>query len=338
MTDSDTSATERGWKVPGRPLGLPRRDLLKAVGAAGVLGTSGVGAASETIDDGDSLDCNAIGQAAGKQAKQKDGVCRVNFPRTDLNVTIQRSNNDDLEPVEIKPTLALTSWIAFKQMDDGGDGDGQALMLGDLVLTGSEKNQVTSRLQQGGVHQTAIHKHLPDLSQPVWWTHVKGTGDSVEMAKTINNGLAETETPMEAAGGGAEGVDLDTDKLDEIIGHSGTVDSGVYKYGIRLDESVTTEGVELTPAMGAAIALGFQPLGDGRAAINGDLAMTADEVNPVIQALRENDIRVVSLHNHMLEEKPRLFFMHFWQTGQATELAKGLRAGLDKSNSGRNGG
>lgn len=89
--------------------------------------------------------------------------------------------------------------------------------------------------------------------------------------------------------------------------------------------------------MGTAIVLGFQPLGDGKAAINGDFAITADEVNPVIQALRKNDIQVVSLHNHMLEETPDLYFMHFWATGGATKLAKGLRAGLDKATSGGNG-
>ena len=77
--------------------------------------------------------------------------------------------------------------------------------------------------------------------------------------------------------------------------------------------------------------IGFQPLSDGCAAVNGDFAMTAEEVNPVIQTLRENDIRVVSLHNHMLEEDPRLFFMHFWQNGEATELAEGLRAALDQA-------
>jgi len=53
-------------------------------------------------------------------------------------------------------------------------------------------------------------------------------------------------------------------------------------------------------------------------------------VNPVIQALREHDIQVVSLHNHMLTEEPRLFFMHFWAVGDAAELAEGLRAALDQ--------
>ena len=91
--------------------------------------------------------------------------------------------------------------------------------------------------------------------------------------------------------------------------------------------------MELPPAMGVSTALNFQPTGGGKAAINGDFAMTQDEVEPVIQALRENDIEVVSLHNHMLNEEPRIFFMHFWANDDAQKLAQGLRAALDKTNS-----
>lgn len=317
-------------------MNTPRRNVLKLVGATGVLGLSGASAAADGDDNetttaggetttttgGQGIDWEKVGEALGKQGEQKKGgVYKVSFPRSDLNISVG--------DVQVETALSFGSWTAFKPTQNGN-----ALVLGDLVLTGDEYNQVISKLQEGGIEQTAIHKHLPDMSTPVWWTHIKGTGDPVEMAKTINNGLTKTEMPMEAAGGGgAEGVDLNTDKLDKIIGHKGKIDSGVYKYSIGLNQSVTTEGVELPSAMGTAIVLGFQPLGDGKAAINGDFVMTAEEVNPVIRALRENDIQVVSLHNHMLEEEPRLFFMHFWATGDATTLAEGLRAGLDKATS-----
>jgi len=58
--------------------------------------------------------------------------------------------------------------------------------------------------------------------------------------------------------------------------------------------------------------------------------LTADEVNPVIKALRANGIEVTALHSHMLDEQPRLFFMHFWANDDAIKLAHGLRAALDK--------
>ena len=87
------------------------------------------------------------------------------------------------------------------------------------------------------------------------------------------------------------------------------------------------------PSMGVATALNFQPTGNSKAAITGDFVLLGSEVNPVLQALRENGIEVTALHSHMLMEEPRLFFMHFWANDDALKLAKGLRAALDKTNS-----
>jgi hypothetical protein len=88
----------------------------------------------------------------------------------------------------------------------------------------------------------------------------------------------------------------------------------------------------IPPAMGTATAINFQPTGDGKAAITGAFVMTATEVNPVIRALQKQGIQVTALHNHMLEEEPRLFFMHFWAKGVAPKPARGLRAALDQMN------
>ena len=85
-------------------------------------------------------------------------------------------------------------------------------------------------------------------------------------------------------------------------------------------------------SMGVATALNFQPTGAGKAAITGDFVLTAREVNPVIKTLRQNGIAVTALHSHMLEEQPRLFFMHFWANDDAQKLARGLRTALDKVN------
>jgi hypothetical protein len=83
--------------------------------------------------------------------------------------------------------------------------------------------------------------------------------------------------------------------------------------------------------MGVAIGINFQPTGGGKAAITGDFVLTGEEVNPVITALRTNGIEVTALHSHMLDEQPRLFFMHFWANDDAQKLAKGIRAALDKT-------
>ncbi len=269
-----------------------------------------------------STDWETVGQTVGKEGKlMKGDVYRIDLPRSDLKVTSQG--------VDIKPALSLGSYTAFKDT-----GNGNAMVMGDLVLTEDEYNKVISELQEGGIGQTAVHKHLLDESPAIWWTHIQGTGDPATMAKTIRSALDLTGTPFSESGSsGSEDTGLDTNQLDQLIGHTGMTQGGVYKYSIGRADSVTEDGMELPPPMGVSTALNFQPTGGGKAAINGDFAMTQDEVEPVIQALRENDIEVVSLHNHMLNEEPRIFFMHFWANDDAQKLAQGLRAALDKTNS-----
>jgi hypothetical protein len=269
-----------------------------------------------------STDWVAVGQAMGKDGKLMQGdVYRIDLPRSDLSVTSQG--------VQIKPALSLGSYTAFKDM-----GNGDAMVMGDLVLTEDEYNKVISALQDGGIGQTAVHKHLLDESPAIWWTHIQGTGDPVELAKTIRSALDLTGTPFEESSSSeSEDMGFDTSQLDQTIGHTGTTQGVVYKYSIGRADSVTEDGMELPAAMGISTALNFQPTGEGKAAINGDFAMTQDEVEPVIQALRDNDIQVVSLHNHMLNEEPRIFFMQFWANDDAQKLAQGLRAALDKTNS-----
>ena len=283
---------------------------------------SSQGSQSQSNSSSSTIDWDQVGQAVGKQGTlMKGDVYRIDLPRSDLNVTSQG--------VQIKPALALGSYTAFKDM-----GDGNAMVMGDLVLTEDEYNKVISKLQEGGIGQTAVHKHLLQESPAIWWTHIHGTGDPVAMAKTIRSALDETGTPFKDSGS-SESADMgfDTSQLDQTIGHTGMTQGGVYKYSIGRADSVTEDGMDLPAPMGVSTALNFQPTGGGKAAINGDFAMTQDEVEPVIQALRDNDIQVVTLHNHMLNEEPRIFFMHFWANDDAQKLAQGLRAALDKTNS-----
>ncbi|TMJ55408.1 MAG: DUF1259 domain-containing protein, partial [Alphaproteobacteria bacterium] len=128
-------------------------------------------------------------------------------------------------------------------------------------------------------------------------------------------------------------VDLDTAQLDQIIGVKGQPNGGVYQFAVPRRDPVTENGMPLSPAgpLGLANGIGFQPTGNGKAAITGDLVLTGDEVNPVVKALRENGIDVTAIHSHMLDEQPRLFFLHFWANDDALKLARGLRAALDKT-------
>ena len=164
--------------------------------------------------------------------------------------------------------------------------------------------------------------------------HVLGHGDPVKLAAALHEGLALSKTPLGDAGGAApsQTVDLDTAMIDRTLGAKGRAAGGVYQFGIARAETVKDGGMEVPVAMGSAEAINFQPTGTGKTAITGDFVLTATEVNPVLRALRENGIEVTALHNHMLDDQPRLFFMHFWANDDAQKLAKGLRAALDKIN------
>jgi hypothetical protein len=127
-------------------------------------------------------------------------------------------------------------------------------------------------------------------------------------------------------------LDLDTAMIDRVLGAKGKTVGGVYQVGIPRAETVKDGGMEVPVAMGSGEAINFQPTGGGKAAITGDFVLTAKEVNPVLRALRENGIEVTAVHNHMLDDEPRLFFMHFWANDDAAKLVKGLRAALDQVN------
>lgn len=268
-------------------------------------------------------DWASVAAALGKSgAEMPGGVYRVGLPRTDLHVT--------LEGVEIKPTLALGSWLAFH----GAGADG--MVMGDLVLTETEVNPVMKKLADGGLEITALHNHLLRAQPATLYMHVLGHGEPAKLAAALHDGLALSKTPMgnPAATTGAQPntLDLDTAMIDRTLGAKGKIAGGVYQVGIPRGETIRDGGMEVPVAMGSGEAINFQPTGGGKAAITGDFVLTAKEVNPVLRALRENDIEVTAVHNHMLDDEPRLFFMHFWANDNAEKLAKGLRAALDKVN------
>jgi hypothetical protein len=234
-----------------------------------------------------------------------------------------------LDGVTIRPALALGGWTAFKPMHGG------VMIMGDLVLLETEINPVMLKLIQNGAEITAVHNHLLRGSPATFYMHVGGHGDPVKLATAIRTALAESKTPLTppAPPAAQPAIDLDTAQLDQIIGVKGQANGGVYQFAVPRRDPVSESGVQLSPVgpLGVATAIGFQPTGGSKAAITGDFVLTGEEVNPVIQALRSNGIEVTALHSHMLDEQPRLFFMHFWANDDALKLARGLRSALDKT-------
>jgi hypothetical protein len=265
------------------------------------------------------IDWAKVDAAIGKPAALTGNVHRYGLPRTDLHVT--------LDGVEIKPGFALGGWIAFQPMGDA------AMMMGDLVLTESEINPVMTKLLAAAIDVTAVHNHLLRASPATFYMHVGGHGDPVELARKVRAALADSKTPFDqpavASSARTPELGFDSAKVDEAIGFKGKNNGGVYQFGIPRSDAIKAQGMTIAGAMGVAIAINFEPTGDGKAAVTGDFVALADEVVPLLEALRSNGIEVTAVHNHMLDDEPRAFFIHFWANDDAVKLAKGLRAGLD---------
>ena len=264
------------------------------------------------------IDWKKVDAALGKTAAVSGEVHRYGIPRSDLHVT--------LDGVAIKPALALGGWVAFAPMH------GEAMVMGDLVLLESEITPVMTKLLDGGLDITAVHNHILRASPATFYMHVGGHGDPEKMAAVIRSALSGSSTPFDApatTAGPAPAVGLDTAKLDEIMGVKGTASGGVYQFAVPRREPAMESGMQVNTPLGGANAINFQPTGNGKAAITGDFLVTGNEVNPLIRALRAGDIEVTAIHSHMLDEQPRMFFIHFWANDDAVKLARGIRTALE---------
>ena len=272
-------------------------------------------------------DWKTVEQALGKAGSVQPGdVYKVSLPRSDLKVTAGG--------VELKPALALGSWVAFKKAGD------MTMVMGDLVLTEDEVTPVLTKLEEGGVEISALHNHVLRESPRVMYMHIHAMGDSVKIARAIHDALSLSKTPFAASPAPptqTPDIGIDTKQIDQLMGQTGKLNGVVFQYSVARADDVSDTTMNgkaeiIPPAMGVAQAINFQPTGGGKAAITGDFVLIASEVNPAIKALGDNGIEVTALHSHMLTESPRLFFMHFWANDDALKLAKGLRVALDQVN------
>ena len=267
------------------------------------------------------VDWKAVETVVGRPAVTQPGdVHRFNFPRSDLQVVVGS--------IKVKPALALGGWVAFAPHGS------ETVAMGDLVLTTDELGPVIRRLQQGGIEQTAMHHHLVGEAPRLLYVHIHGYGDAVRLAETIHAAVALTRIPPPvAAATSSEPFALDTAAIARTLGASGRINGGVYQVSVPRAEPIREGDFEIPAALGLGTAINFQPAESGTAAITGDFVLLGQEVNPVIRALLDNGIEPTSLHNHLLQEEPRLFFLHFWAHADALKLARGLRAALDQTNS-----
>jgi hypothetical protein len=283
--------------------------------------TSETSAATTVASRPDDMpDAKKIDAIIGRSGEMNNGVYKIGLPRTDLKVRA--------DGVDIKPTLALGSWMAFKRMG------AHTMVMGDLVLLETEVNPVLTRLEEKGIEVSAVHNHILNEQPRVMYMHFMGTGDEEKLAGGLKEALSLSGMPMgPAAAAAAAASTTDWKKVQDALGVQGKERGGVLQVGVpRKEKIMTADGMEVPAFMGTATAINFQPTAKG-AAITGDFVMTASEVNPVIRELRKAGIQITALHSHMLDETPRLFFMHFWANDDPVKLAHGLRSALEKTNS-----
>jgi hypothetical protein len=274
------------------------------------------------------LDAEKIGTAAGTKATTTpDGVVRLAWARTDVAVTV--------DGMPLKPFAGLGSWAAFTPARHG------AMVMGDTVVFQDEVTPAMDAAFAGGLEVTALHNHFFFDEPKVYFMHIGGMGDPEKLAAAVKGvwdaiKKVRADQPKPAtrfAGGVPKAGTIKAEPLEKILGHKSQSQDGVVKFTIGREG--TMHGVKVGGSMGLTTWAAFSG-SDDLAAVDGDFIMTAEEVQPVLKALRKAGIHVVALHNHMAGEQPAFYFTHFWGKGSAEELARGLKTALDaQANAGK---
>ena len=206
--------------------------------------------------------------------------------------------------------------------------------MSDTVLQMEEVNPLISAAHANGLEIAAIHNHFFYEEPRIFYMHIHGMGTIAELALKYANTIRESKlspanqpAPTPPSVPGKENFDIPA--LDAIVKYAGTVNGPTYKYTIgRSDLKVMAMGVEMTTNIGLNSWASFAGK-QNDAHIAGDIAMLQSEVNTVIKTLRQHNLEVVAVHNHMLGDDPHMIFLHYYGRGQATALAQGFRAALD---------
>jgi hypothetical protein len=269
------------------------------------------------------LDADAIAESTGREASVVDGVVRVTWPRTDVELKV--------DGAPLIPPAGLTSWAAF------APAPGDAVMvMSDTVVFEDEITAAMDAAFEHGLEVTALHNHFVFDDPPVYFMHLGGHADS---ARALADGIratweavaairAEHPEPRRRSGSPppVPGT-LDASAIGEVLGLDvQTVEGGIVK--AAAPREATMHGLRFGGAMGLSTWAAFSGSNE-RATVDGDFAMTSGEVQPVLRALRAAGLHVVALHNHMVGEEPAYYFTHYWGIGPARELAEGVRAALD---------
>jgi hypothetical protein len=288
----------------------------------GLLAAGAVGVGAALTAGGEArLDADKIGQAAGAKATTtKDGVVRLAWSRADVKVTV--------DGMAFPPAAGLGSWAAFTPAKHG------AMVMGDTVVFQDEVTPAMDAAFANGLEVTALHNHFFFDEPKVYFMHIGGTGEPDRLAAGVKavwdaikkvreqNPQPATHFPGKVPGAGT----VTAGPVEKILGRPAETQGGVVKVTIGREGAM--HGTKVGASMGLTTWAAFSGA-DELAAVDGDFIMTAEEIQPVLKALRKAKIHVVALHNHMAGEQPAYYFTHFWGKGPAAELAQGVKSALD---------
>jgi hypothetical protein len=266
------------------------------------------------------LNADKIGAAAGTKATAKDGVVRIGWARDDVAVKV--------DGMPFKPFAGLGSWAAFTPAPHG------AMVMGDTVVFQDEVTPAMDAAFAGGLEVTGLHNHFFYDEPKVYFMHIGGMGEPEKLAagvkgvwdaiKKVRSGHAEPATHF--PGGVPKAGTIEAAAIEKVLGQKSDTQAGVVK--VTIGREGMMHGVKVAGSMGLTTWAAFSG-SEESAAVDGDFIMTAQEVQPVLRALRKNGIHIVALHNHMIGEQPAFYFTHFWGKGSTQDLSKGLKAALD---------
>jgi len=264
-----------------------------------------------------------IDEITGLKGKfnEKEGVYKVTLPRNDVPVSI--------DAWKAPPFMGLSSWAAFRKAEHAA-----AMVMGDTVLFEDEVNPVMSVALENGLAVTALHNHFFFDQPRVYFMHISGEGDVAQLAGAVRkmyDKVKEIRTaepqPRSTFGAGLlpDKNVISPEPLNSIFGLSGEANNGMVKF--TMGRRATMHGTEIDNAMGVNTWAAFAG-SDADAVVDGDFAVTEDELQGALKSLRGARINIVAIHSHMTHEEPRIIFFHYWGRGQAKELAQAIKDAL----------